>query len=110
MSSKHERFTTSVNDSTGDLIKTKASGQDKYAQGWEAIFGKKEDMLKQLVEKGKLNPNVQRRHEEQNIGKGFTFPEQAAYPLGVAVFEEEEPTVLAFTEELLPSGIIGDEE
>lgn len=72
--SKHERFTTAVNDSTGDLIKTKASGQDKYAQGWEAIFGKKEDMLEQIT-----------------------------------VVEEEEPTVSAFVEELLPSGIIGDE-
>lgn len=71
--SKHERFTTAVNDSTGDLIKTKASGQEKYAKGWEAIFGKKEDMMEQL-----------------------------------AVFEEE-PTLLAFTEEPLPSGIIGDE-
>lgn len=47
--SKHERFTTAINDSTGDLIKTKASGQDKYAKGWEAIFGKKEDMMDQLA-------------------------------------------------------------
>lgn len=72
--SKHERFTTAVNDSTGDLIKTKASGQEKYAKGWERIFGKKEDMMEQL-----------------------------------AVFEEEHIAV-PFVEELLPSGIIGDEE
>lgn len=71
--SKHERFTTAVNDSTGDLIKTKASGQEKYAKGWERIFGKKEDMMEQL-----------------------------------AVFEEEHIAV-PFVEELLPSGIIGDE-
>lgn len=72
--SKHERFTTAVNDSTGDLIKTKASGQEKYAKGWERIFGKKEDMMEQL-----------------------------------AVFEEEHIAV-PFTEQLLPEGIIGDEE
>lgn len=71
--SKHERFTTAVNDSTGDLIKTKASNQQAYADNWERIFGKKEDMMEQL-----------------------------------AVFEEEHIAV-PFVEELLPSGIIGDE-
>ena len=30
------------NDITGDLIKTKASGdKDAYAEGWDRIFGKK---------------------------------------------------------------------
>ena len=33
---------TSRNDITGDLIKTKASGdKDAYAEGWDRIFGKK---------------------------------------------------------------------
>ena len=72
--SKHERFTTAINDSTGDLIKTKASNHQAYADNWERIFGKKEDMMEQL-----------------------------------AVFEEEHIAV-PFVEELLPSGIIGDEE
>jgi len=72
-----------LDDSTVDLIKTKASGQEKYAKGWEAIFGKKEDMMEQLAV-----------FEEEHV----------AVP-----FMEEEPTVLVFTEQLLPEGIIGDE-
>lgn len=36
-----EKFTTSVNDVTGDLIKSKASSQKAYADNWERIFGKK---------------------------------------------------------------------
>lgn len=122
-----EKFKTSVNDVTGDLIKTKASNQQAYADNWERIFGKKEDMLKQLVDEGKLNPNVQRRHEEMNIGKGkFTQDDvevSVETPNGKVVIEgyaqegveqfiplmEEEPTVLVFTEQLLPSGIIEDE-
>ena len=115
--SKHERFTTAVNDSTGDLIKTKASGQDKYAQGWEAIFGKKEN-----------------EHPHSNSGvryTGMTIPEtmavtQAAHkltqedvvvsvetPNGKMVVEgyvqEEVEQFIPFEEELLPSGIIGEE-
>lgn len=115
MTGKHERFTTAVNDSTGDLIKTKASNQQAYADNWERIFQKPKDdtpkaeqALSRLVDEGVLTENVTRRHEEQNIGKGFTFPEQAAYPLSVAVFEEEHIAV-PFMEEPLPSGIIGDE-
>ena len=29
------------NDITGDLIQTKTTSDDKYADGWERIFGKK---------------------------------------------------------------------
>lgn len=101
--SKHERFTTAVNDSTGDLIKTKASNQQAYADNWERIFQKPKDStpkaeqaLSRLVDDGVLTENVIRRHEEQNTGKG------------VVVFEEERIDV-PFTEELLPSGIIEDE-
>lgn len=86
--SKHERFTTAVNDSTGDLIKTKASGQDKYAKGWEAIFGKKEN-----------------EHPHSKSGVRYTG---MILPDPIAVFEEEHVAV-AFMEEPLPSGIIGDE-
>jgi len=88
--SKHERFTTAINDSTGDLIKTKVSGQEKYAKGWEDIFGKKEN-----------------EHPHDSSGVRYTG---MMLPESIAVFEEEEPALLAFTEELLPSGIIGDEE
>lgn len=102
--SKHERFTTAVNDSTGDLIKTKASNQQAYADNWERIFQKPKDStpkaeqaLSRLVDEGVLTDNVVRRHGEQNIGKG------------VAVFEEEH-IAAPFMEELLPAGIIGDEE
>lgn len=31
----------SRNDITGDLIKTKTTSDDKYAEGWDRIFGKK---------------------------------------------------------------------
>lgn len=86
--SKHERFTTAVNDSTGDLIKTKASGQDKYAKGWEAIFGKKGDA-----------------HSHNNSGVRYTG---MMLPEPIAVFEEEHIAV-PFVEEPLPSGIIGEE-
>lgn len=86
--SKHERFTTAINDSTGDLIKTKASGQEKYAKGWEAIFGKKEN-----------------EHPHNNSGVRYTG---MMLPEPIAVFEEE-PIMSEFTEELLPSGIIEDE-
>lgn len=97
--SKHERFTTAINDSTGDLIKTKASNQQAYADNWERIFGKKEN-----------------EHPHNNSGVRYTV---TILPESIAVFEEEhvvvpfmeeEPTVLVFTEQLLPSGIIGDEE
>ena len=78
--SKHERFTTAVNDSTGDLIKTKASNQQAYADNWERIFKKpKED-----------------EHSHSDSGVRFTG---MMIPGSIAVFEEE----------LLPSGIIGDE-
>lgn len=95
---KHERFTTAVNDSTGDLIKTKASNQQAYADNWERIFGKKEN-----------------EHPHSNSGVRYTG---MMLPDPIAVFEEEhvaapfmeeEPTVLVFTEQLLPSGIIEDE-
>lgn len=86
--SKHERFTTAVNDSTGDLIKTKASNQQAYADNWERIFGKKDDA-----------------HPHNNSGVRYTG---MLLPEPITVFEEE-PTLLAFTEHLLPSGIIGDE-
>lgn len=32
---------TTRNDITGDLIQTKTTSDDKYADGWERIFGKK---------------------------------------------------------------------
>ena len=90
MSSSHERFTTTVNDSTGDLIKTKASNQQSYADNWERIFGKtKAD-----------------EHPHGNSGvryTGMTLPES------IAVLEEECVTQ-PFLEELLPEGMIGDEE
>lgn len=122
--SKHERFTTAVNDSTGDLIKTKASNQQAYAESWERIFGKKEDMLKQLVDDGKLNPNVQRRHEEMNIGKGEGLSAQTTPLLGLGtklgieygdgleyqnMVREGILSQSEFEEELLPEGIIEDE-
>lgn len=137
--SKHERFTTAVNDSTGDLIKTKASGQEKYAKGWEAIFGKEklipysppttaEQVLQKLTDEGLLKGNVIRRHEEQNIGKGtltaddvqlaFVTPDgqHIATITGYAqdgieqfIPFEEEHVAVPFVEEPLPSGIIGDE-
>lgn len=112
-----EKFKTSVNDVTGDLIKSKASSQKAYADNWERIFQKPKDStpkaeqaLSRLVDEGVLTDNVIRRHEEQNIGKGFTFTAQAAYPLSVAVFEEESLAQLAppFMEEVLPSGLIED--
>ncbi len=34
---------TSVNDITGDLIKSRSSN-DKYREGWERIFGNKEEV------------------------------------------------------------------
>ena len=90
--SKHERFTTAVNDSTGDLIKTKASGQDKYAKGWEAIFGKKEA--------GKLT--------QEDVVVSVETPNGKMVVEGYV--QEEVEQFIPFEEELLPSGIIGDEE
>lgn len=86
--SKHERFTTAVNDSTGDLIKTKASNQQAYADNWERIFGKKEN-----------------EHPHSNSGVRYTG---MILPEPIAVFEEEHITT-PFMEEPLPSGIIGEE-
>lgn len=37
---------TAKNDITGDSIKTKP-GNDKYAEGWERIFGKTEGGMKE---------------------------------------------------------------
>ncbi len=123
--SKHERFTTAVNDSTGDLIKTKASNQQAYADNWERIFQKPKDSapkaeqaLSRLVDEGVLTDNVVRRHEEQNIGKGKLTQDDVEVsvetPNGKAVVEgyiqEEVEQFIPFEEELLPSGIIGDEE
>lgn len=41
---------TSYNDSTGDLIKSRPDSQEKYAIGWDAIFGKKENTEEQNKE------------------------------------------------------------
>lgn len=106
----HERFTTAVNDSTGDLIKTKASNQQAYADNWERIFQKPKDSapkaeqaLSRLVDDGVLTDNVTRRHEEQNIGKGLVLADP------VAVWKEEHIT-RPFVAEELPEGLIEDEE
>ena len=37
----------SKNDITGDSIKSKTGDQKKYADGWDAIFGKKDQKVKQ---------------------------------------------------------------
>lgn len=39
------------NDVTGDLIKSKVGEQNKYADGWEKIFGNK----------------VQKKHDEEQL-------------------------------------------
>ena len=44
---------TSKNDITGDSIQSRHSGQKKYADNWEKIFGKKE---KEPVVKEPQNP------------------------------------------------------
>lgn len=38
---KRERRMTSKNDITGDSIRSKISGDSKYADAWEKIWGKK---------------------------------------------------------------------
>lgn len=86
--SNHERFTTAVNDSTGDLIKTKASNQQAYADNWERIFGK---------------PKEEHPHNASGVRyTGMTLPEP------IAVLEEEFVTQ-PFLEEELPEGMIEDE-
>ena len=65
-----EKFKTSVNDVTGDLIKSKASSQKAYADNWERIFGKK---------------------TEENVS-------------------DDTPADTTFTPELLPEGVIEDEQ
>ena len=37
------------NDITGDTIKTKADGSDKYRDNYDRIFGKKKDVKKDLT-------------------------------------------------------------
>ncbi len=98
--SKHERFTTAVNDSTGDLIKTKASNQQAYADNWERIFGKKEagKLTQDDVEVSVETPNgkvVVQGYVQEGIEQFIPFV--------------EEYIAVPFTEQLLPSGIIEDE-
>lgn len=103
--SKHERFTTAVNDSTGDLIKTKASNQQAYAKGWEAIFGKKEELSVQQTSLLGLGKKLGIEY-----GDGIEYQDMVRDGiLPTSVFEEEGSTVVEFVEECLPSGIIGDE-
>jgi hypothetical protein len=82
-----EKFKTSVNDVTGDLIKSKASSQKAYADNWERIFGKKQE-----------------EHPHSNSGVRFSG---MMLPEPVAVFEEEH-VATPFMEELLPQGMIED--
>lgn len=89
MDGSHERFTTAVNDSTGDLIKTKATNQQAYADNWERIFGKT---------KADEHP-----HNASGVRyTGMTLPE----PIGVW---EEEYVARPFVAEELPEGMIEDE-
>lgn len=48
---------TSKNDITGDSIQSRHSGQKKYADNWEKIFGKKKGQAQQ--------PNLPTEEEEQ---------------------------------------------
>lgn len=48
---------TSKNDITGDSIQSRHSGQKKYADNWEKIFGKKKGQAQQ--------PNIPTEEEEQ---------------------------------------------
>lgn len=44
MSDNHRNaLKTAWNEHTGDFIKNSKGSQDKYAQGWDAIFGKKKE-------------------------------------------------------------------
>lgn len=93
--SKHERFTTAVNDSTGDLIKTKASNQQAYADNWERIFGKKEELSAQPTSLLGLGTKL-----------GIEYGDGLEYQNMVREGIMSQPE---FEEALLPSGIIGEE-
>lgn len=93
--SKHERFTTAVNDSTGDLIKTKASNQQAYADNWERIFGKKEELSAQQTNLLGLG-----RELGMEYGDGIEYQDMVRE----GILSQPE-----FEEECLPKGIIGDE-
>jgi len=81
-----EKFKTSVNDVTGDLIKSKASSQKAYADNWERIFGKKQ--------------------EEQTISS-----KDARFILETPEGDVEcVPYVQEFVEGLLPQGMIENEQ
>lgn len=126
--SKHERFTTAVNDSTGDLIKTKASNQQAYAESWERIFGKKENehphnssgvrYTGMMLPETTAATQVAHKLTQDDVEVSVETPNGKVVAEGYVQegveqfipFMEEEPTVLVFTEQLLPSGIIGDEE
>lgn len=94
--SKHERFTTAVNDSTGDLIKTKPSNQQAYADNWERIFGKKKDVSASETSLLGLGTKL-------GLGYGDGLEYQNMVREGIL----SQPD---FAEELLPEGMIGDEE
>jgi hypothetical protein len=84
-----EKFKTSVNDVTGDLIKSKASSQKAYADNWERIFGKKQ--------------------EEQT--KGVISSKDTRIVLETPDGDVEcVPYVQEFVEGLLPQGMIEDEQ
>jgi hypothetical protein len=62
---------TSKNDITGDNIKSRHSGQKKYADNWEKIFGKK----KPEVKGRKKTPD----HAVSQVHKDKTKPSRASY-------------------------------
>ena len=48
MNTTPKRF-TATNDVTGALIKSRADGQDAYADGWSRIFGNKEQEKVEII-------------------------------------------------------------
>lgn len=78
-----EKFKTSVNDVTGDLIKSKASSHKAYADNWERIFGKKQTI------------------SSKDTRLVLETPDGDV---------ECVPYVQEFVEELLPQGMIEDEQ
>lgn len=71
----------SKNDITGDSIKSKTGDQKKYSDGWDAIFGKKDQKAKQQ-DMTELNGdgNRDRGRYGEDERERFSHPAYTRYP------------------------------